>query len=493
MTLFERFRQYRIAHPDQTAFMAPMGDRYLSITWKKFTDDIALVAEVIREHATGKVVALLGENSYEWVVAHAACLFAGAVAVPVDGNLHPEDIVARLEKVKAATLVYSSLFRERASQVKSLMPGLALARFSNIKTDSFLNLAGQRLREGCPSIWDEGFRCDSERVSMLVFTSGTTSEPKAVMHSLRSLEAFCEFAMSRLSLKAGSRSMMILPLQHIFGICTTYLMLAFGVQVGICPDFRHLYSAVERFRVDFLFLVPALAEILAQKIKRHADTCRGALGHDIEFVLTGGAHLPQGVRSSLEELGIRVISAYGLTETCSLYSMDFSSSRPPSGTAGAAVMPPFGETRVSETGELLLKSPAVFKGYYADDKATARVLSADGWFSTGDLGTIDAAGDVRITGRKSRVLVFDSGKKVSPEELESKLLQLACIEEVFVCAETSSRVITAEVFSHSPSAEVERAVDTLNRKLPVYMRIRRVRFRDTPFPRTASGKIIVGK
>jgi long-chain acyl-CoA synthetase len=156
-------------------------------------------------------------------------------------------------------------------------------------------------------------------------------------------------------------------------------------------------------------------------------------------------------------------------------------------------MPPFGETRVSETGELLLKSPAVFKGYYADDKATARVLSADGWFSTGDLGTIDAAGDVRITGRKSRVLVFDSGKKVSPEELESKLLQLACIEEVFVCAETSSRVITAEVFSHSPSAEVERAVDTLNRKLPVYMRIRRVRFRDTPFPRTASGKIIVGK
>jgi long-chain acyl-CoA synthetase len=490
MNLFEKFREHRLSHPEETAFMSAMGDRFLPISWKTFTDDIALVAEVIRVHARGKVVALLGENSYEWIVAHAACIFAGAIVVPIDINLSPEDIVFRLKKVKAAVLVYSSQFRHKAVAVKSLFGEINIARFSNIQTDSFLNLASQRLLAGNASIWDEPIDPkNSERVSMYVFTSGTTSSPRAVMHSVSALEAFCEAASPRLQLKRSMRSLMMLPLQHIFGICTTYLMLAEGVHIGICPDFRRLYSDVERFRVNFVFLVPALAEILAKKISQHGVEELSA--NKLDFVLTGGAHLPRRTYEALTSLGIKVITAYGLTETCSMYSMDFRDGQVAPGSAGVSFADSQTQTKASAEGELLIKGPSVFKGYFEDEVSTQKVFTDDGWFKTGDLGKIDASNNVWITGRISRMIIFDTGKKVSPEEVESKITALPGIEEALVYSTGDDRVITAQIYSKLSKEAVEKLIFKLNRRLPVYMRIRELIIRDTPLPRTTSGKIKV--
>lgn len=488
MDLFERFREYRQSHPENTAFMASVGDRFLSISWKTFTDDIALVAEVIRVHARGKVIALLGENSYEWMVAHAACLFAGAVVVPIDTTLSPEDIVFRLKKVDALALVYSSLCREKAVAVKAIYGKINIARFSNIQTDSFLSLASQRLKAGKPSIWDEPVDTENpHRVSMYVFTSGTTSSPRAAMHTVAALEAFCDAASSRLHLRQGMRSLMVLPLQHIFGICTAYLMLAEGVHVGICPDFRRLYSAVERFRVNFIFLVPALADVLAKKIARH--DIEDPLPCRPEFILTGGAHLPDKTYGLLSTLGIKVLTAYGLTETCSMYSMDHVDGKVEPGSAGMSFSDAQTETKVSGEGELLIRGPSVFKGYFDDESSTKKAFTEDGWFKTGDLGRIDEDGNVWITGRISRIIIFDTGKKVSPEELESRMLALPGIEEALVYSRNNNRVIVAEVYSKLPKAAVEKAILKFNRKLPVYMRIREIVVRHTPLPRTASGKI----
>ena len=117
------------------------------------------------------------------------------------------------------------------------------------------------------------------------------------------------------------------------------------------------------------------------------------------------------------------------------------------------------------------------------------MLSPDGWFRTGDIGRIDADGFVWITGRAKRTIVLSSGKKIAPEELEGRLLACPGIAEVVVTGESESRTLTAEIYAEIPEADVRAAVAAVNSALPLYKRIKRVVVRDTPFPRTSSGKI----
>ena len=493
MDLFQTFLANRQDHPTDAAFLVTLGDRSVTISWRQFTDDIAVIAEVIRTGRPDGAVALLGENSYEWIVAHAACLFTGTTVVPIDVNLNPEQIAARLRKVKAAVLVHSSLYAEKAEATHKMCAGVLLANFGSVKTDLVMSLAKERLRLGKKSIWDD---CIVQRgdgaISMIVFTSGTTSSPRGVMIAIEALESFIDYASERLDISPGSKSLMILPLQHIFGMCVAYLLLAKRVPMGVCPDFRRLYDAVERFRADFLFLVPALAEILAKKISQKYSSAEEAFGNPLRWIAVGGAPLHNRVYNALTNLGVKVLGAYGLTETCSEYALSNSADVPVAGCAGLAATTGGVETKVSEDGELLIKGPCVFKGYYDEPLETAKVFTADGYFKTGDTGRIDDNGRVWVTGRISRTIVLDSGKKVSPEELEARVMELPGILECLVYDIDGTRTIVVEVYSQSREASIRRCIDELNKTLPVYMRIRKVLMRNEPFPRTTSGKIKTG-
>ena len=289
--VFEAFRRMREECPQRAAFLVTTGDRAIPITWRQFTDDIAVIVRIIQSYAPGGVIGLLGENSYEWMVAHAAVLFSGATAVPIDVNLDAADISRRLKSVDASALIHSALYGDKAREVGRLTPGLVVGGFGTRKTDLFLEAARAAMRFGVDSVWDVGAK--TADTAMIMFTSGTTSEPRGAELALAGVEAFCEGTAKALPMKLGDRSLMLLPLHHIFGICTAYLMLSKGVALGICPDFRRIYDAVERFRVNFLFLVPALAEILAQKIAHKGRSAEEALGHvpgalDHEDVRRGG-------------------------------------------------------------------------------------------------------------------------------------------------------------------------------------------------------------
>ena len=493
MNLFHTFLANRQEHSSESAFLVTSGDRSVSISWGQFTDDIAVVAELIRADRPQGAVALLGENSYEWIVAHAACLFTGVTVVPIDVNLNPEQIAARLRKVRAAVLVHSSLYAEKARAAHNMCAGVLIASFGSVKTDLVMALARERLRFGKKSIWEDApLERNEEAISMIVFTSGTTSMPRGVMITTQALESIIDYASERLDIRAGNRSLMILPLQHIFGMCVAYLLLSKRAAMGVCPDFRRLYDAVERFRADFLFLVPALAEILAKKISQKYVSAEAAFGSPLQWIAVGGAPLHRRVHDNLTILGVKVLGAYGLTETCSEYSLSNSSDVSLPGCAGLAARTGGVETKVSENGELLIKGPCVFKGYYEEPQETAKVMTEDGWFRTGDTGKIDEMGRVWVTGRISRTIVLDSGKKVSPEELEMRLMELPGIQECLVYEIDGTRTIVAEVYSQSSQKTVQRHIDELNKALPVYMRIRKVFTRDEPFPRTTSGKIKTG-
>jgi long-subunit acyl-CoA synthetase (AMP-forming) len=300
---------------------------------------------------------------------------------------------------------------------------------------------------------------------------------------------FCEYAQSRLKVKPGDRSLMVLPVHHIFGICAAYFMLAQGVALGVCPDFRRLYDTVGRFRVNCICLVPALAELLAEKIAQRASSVEEAFGSSIDWILIGGAPLSRRVYEKLLALGIQPLTAYGLTETTALFSIATVGEDPHIGSAGRACDLPGVEIKVTEDGILSVRGPNVMKGYYRDPEGTAKVLSSDGWFRTGDYGHIDDDGYVWITGRASRTIVFSSGKKVAPEELEERILSLPGIREVIVTGDSNTREIKAEIYAAVPESSVKRAVSALNGSLPVYKRIRTVVVRKEPFPRTDSGKI----
>ena len=494
--IFEAFKKMREERPFSAAFLVTSGDLALPITWKQFTDDIDIVVHLIRTYAPGARIGILGENSYEWVVAHAAILFSGAVAIPVDMNLTPLEIAERMKFTGAIALVHSSLYEDKAREAGKLTPGLVVAGFGTIKTERFLDRLRSAFGLG-DSIWrQDHLELDEDstgepQTSMLVFTSGTTSKPRGAELTINAIETFCDWAGTCLPMTAGDRSLMLLPLHHIFGICVVYLMLAHGVALGVCPDFRRIYDAFERFRVNFAFLVPALAEILAQKIQQKGDTAEAALGQPIDWILIGGAALPRRTYEHLTALGVKMITGYGLTETCAAYSITPLTGDPHVGAQGKASRAKDVETKVSPDGELLIKGPCVMKGYYKQPEKTAQVIDVDGWYHTGDIGHIDEDGFVWITGRASRTIILSSGKKIAPEELEEKLTALPGVKEAVVSGEGESREIKAEVYASISEDFTRKAIAALNLTLPVYKRIKKVVVRKEPFPRTSSGKIRV--
>lgn len=487
-TLFEAFKFNRDNRPDATAFLISSGDRSIPVKWAQFADDISAVAWVIRKYAPGGTIGLLGENSCEWITAHAACVFSGATVVPIEVTQSAPEIAERLRFTGAVALIHSALYTEKANDVKRLLPGLVIGGFGSRRTDFFIDKGRRAIADGECGLFD-GPPPDEDRTSMIVFTSGTTSKPHGAELTLRGMQTFVEFAQRQLRMKLGDRSLMVLPLHHIFGICTTYLMLAQGVALGVCPDFRRLYDTVERFRVNYIFLVPALAGILADKIAQRAASAEEAFGSPIDWILVGGAPLSRRVYENLRALGIKPLGGYGLTETTSLYSLAPIDDDPRVGSAGKVCDTPGVETKVSPDGMLMMRGPNVLKGYYRDPEHTSKALSPDGWFSTGDVGRIDEDGYVWITGRASRTIVLSSGKKVAPEELEERILALPGIREVVVSGDGERREIRAEIFASITDAAVRREVNELNSRLPVYKRIKTVFVRLEPFPRTASGKI----
>ena len=490
MDLFASFKRLRNEHPHLAAFRISAGDRSVPISWRQYTDDIAATIRIIEKYGPGSTIGLLGENSYEWMVSHAACLFGGATVVHVDPNIQPEEVARRLRFVGARALIHSALYNEKAEAVERLSPGLAVGGFGTRLTDAFLDEARTYIEKNKSGIFDrDNVALDRARTSMIVFTSGTTSEPRGAELTLAGIETFCESTLRALPMRVGDRSLMMLPLHHIFGICATYAMLAAGVTLGVCPDFRRIQDVAQRFRINFAFLVPALAEILAAKIERRGRNAEEVLGTRIEWIVTGGAPISRRAHERLQALGIRSLGAYGLTETTACYSMSRASEVFKPGSAGQISLAPGVEAKVSREGELLIRGPNVMKGYYKMPEKTAQAIDRDGWFHTGDRGRIDEDGFVWVAGRASRTIVLNSGKKVAPEELEEKILGLPGVLEVVVSGEGESRQIVAEIYASIPEAQVQAAVASLNRILPVYQRISRVVLRAEPFQRTSSGKI----
>lgn len=469
-------------------------------------------------------VAIIAHNCYEWCVSYLACLASGTVAVPVDRELSGEDIGAILDFADVKTvfcdaMAYEKLKNKAEIQIISL-------------DDGFYKL----LKKG-ESLQREGFvlkqKTDPDALAVLIFTSGTTGNPKGVMLTNKNICSDLFLVSENIKLNEADRSLSILPLHHTYETIALLMMLYCGGCIAFCGGIRYLRRSFEVFSPTVFVTVPLILEKLHEKILaeieskglrqkfRFASLMSSAVsdekkkklfadiheffGGRLEKIVVGAAAIQASAVEDFELFGFKIIIGYGLTE-CSPIIICNSVDDRTSDTVGR----PLKETEVKiaspdekGVGEILVKGPMVMQGYYKNSEATQQVFR-DGWFCTGDLGFVDKNGRYRINGRCKNVIVTKNGKNIYPEELEYRLNRNAYIAESLVYGEKGD-IVSCEILPDEEAIKtklkkrtvsedeiksvINEAVRGINRHLPSYKRIKKVTVRKEGFNKTTTHKI----
>ena len=416
---------------DRPALYFKPGFRYLSWSYRELWEGAGRVASLLQSRGIGKGdrVLLWAPNCPQWVLAYFGCVRAGVVLVPLDLRSAPE-FVARV----------SSKTRPKLAFVSSVTPG----RPEGFDVPELLLDRIEQESSAMPEpgpvdlVWND--------LVEVMFTSGTTGDPKGVMLTHGNLLSNMAGVTRYVSGKPTDRLLSILPLSHMFEQMGGLLVpLKAGANVTYLASLKPsvlLATAMER-RPTLMLLVPQALDLLMKSIERevarqgkqrlwelsHAVAGRmpnairriifrrvlKRLGGALQFVFSGGAALDPELGAKWERLGIRVIQGYGATEASPVISChtmerpDFRSSGPPV---------PGVEVRVAEDGELLVRGPNVTQGYWEAPGPTAAAFD-DGWYKTGDLGLIDEQGFVHVRGRKKDMIVLPNGQNVYPEDVEA--------------------------------------------------------------------------
>ena len=501
------------------AYVYPRGYRHerwsyarVAATAYQFARELAA-----RNIAKGDAVLLWSPNSAEWVAAFLACALSGVIAVPVDDASSP-DFARRISQQVRTRLVLCP--RERAplfeqSRVASINPVDLTAAIAHHSTDRFRPIAIQ------PSDTLE-----------IVFTSGTTAEPKGVVLTHANVASNLAPIATEIAkyLKYERffhplRFLNLLPLSHVFGqFLGIFLPPLLGATVVLEDTFNptEIIATIHCERVSVLVAVPRLIDSLKQKIERdlvadsdseksarrrasfNADFTRAASQHSLRrwwtfrrirrpfgwkflAIISGGAALNPGTEEFWHRLGYAVVQGYGLTETTSLISLNhpFHTSR---GSIGKVL--PGRELRLGDDGEILVRGSGVASGYW-NGRELAPVAGDEGWYRTGDLGAFDDEGNLFFKGRKKEVIVTPAGMNVYPEDLEAALRAQKEVRDAVVVglerggnAEACAVVILAD-----RSEDAKQVVDRANQTLAEYQKMRQwFIWPDDDFPRTTTGK-----
>ena len=397
----------------------------------------------------GDKVAILGENSAEWAISYFAIQWAGCIAVPLDarGDMKTLKYILDFASTKAifTTKNFESVISEFLQQSDSLKNLLLLEEIDEITVKYEYGLQKTAVKP--------------DDLCEILFTSGTTGNPKGVMLTHKNIMSNIEDIYSILDINPGDRILSILPIHHAYektgGFLSTFYS---GVTIyhgsGLLNP-REMLNDLKYVKPTVWINTPLILEKLFSRIKRELENQSGLkgliikllpkktigkkikkeLGLDkLKLLVSGGAALPQWVSNGLEDLSFQLIQGYGLSETSPLITAN-----PPSNPRNSSVgmVIPSDEVEIRETdsdgnGEIYVKGPNVMIGYYNNQEATKEVLSPDGWLNTGDIGYFDEDGYLYLTGRKKYVIVTPGGKNVFPEELEQKFLKSPLIEEIMV-------------------------------------------------------------
>ena len=412
----------------------------------------------------GDRVAILSENRPEWATAEFGTLLIGGVIVPIYPTLTAEQSAFMIADSGARVAFVSTV-----EQLKKLQAIRAATKLEKIVVMDYIGIPDaipmHRLMHGGPTARDAEFDAAAlavppDELATIIYTSGTTGAPKGAMLTQGNLASNLIHSLDDYPMGPGDLSVSFLPLSHITARHVDYAMYYHGVTVAFCPYIDQLHAALPEVRPTVFVAVPRVyekirgrAEALTKSGIKHricqwalqvgrrhrheilagkrptasswklADKLvfsklRQALGGHVRIYISGGAPLGRDLAEWYADMGIRIHEGYGLTETSPVIALN-SPSAHRIGTVGHPL--PNVEVRIADDGEILVRGPSVFKGYWNMPEETAAAFTPDGFFKTGDVGHLDADGFLSVTDRKKDLIKTSGGKFVAPQPIERKL------------------------------------------------------------------------
>lgn len=518
---------------------------HIKITYNQFVKDIkALGTALINLGLSKKRIAIIAPNRYEWCVSYLAITTSDMVVVPLDKSLpnnEIEDLIIR-SKVEAVIFDehYNEVFQKIADKKNSDISFYICMDNSDkfITYSSLLEKGNLLLSQGYNNY--DNVEINNKEMSIMLFTSGTTSISKAVALSQLNI---CEdiYSLAQMTdIRKEDTFLSFLPLHHTFESTCTFLYGTFsGITVAFCDGIKYVQKNLAEFKVTGFVCVPLMLEIMYKKImkgieekgktklvKNMSKICNGLLhvgidirrkvfkeildnlGGKLRILIAGGAAMGKEAIQGFLDLGINLLQGYGLTETSPVVAGENDKFK----RCGSVGFPLPGITVKIDNpneegiGEIAVKAPTVMIGYVENENATKEVLK-DNWFYTGDLGYFDKDGFLFVTGRKKDVIVLKNGKNIFPEELEILINKLPYVSESMVfgrpCEDGDYKISAKIVYNKDMLDETHPNIsnedllnlvwndikENVNHKMPAYKYIREIILTDKPLIKTTTQKV----
>lgn len=525
-------------YKDAIAIQEKKNKKIVSYTYGQLRDDVyALGTKLIDMGLKDKHIAIVGENSYNWIVSYLAIITGVGVAVPLDKELDSEQISKLLEKGDASAVLFSKGFLSSIDEIieNSKLEFAACLNDTDKYTDvqTLINEGRQLINEGS-TVYEDSI-VNVNELNVIMFTSGTTGFNKGVMISQNNLLVNIEQSCKAFGIY--HKTVAVLPFHHIYeNVCGMIAPITVGMTLFINDSLKYLSKDLKLAQPELEIMVPLFLETMEKSIRAQLKRMNlektfensikfsnfllkfgidlrrllfrkvhANFGGKLKAIVCGGAALKPELITFFGDIGITIHNGYGITECTPLISVNLNKKGDhfSVGKIFSSCEVKIDNKNEEGIGEILVKGPNVMMGYYKDDESNEKSFT-NGWFRTGDYGSIDADENLAICGRKKNLIVLSNGKNVHPEELEGYIYEMMpYVKESLVYIDKNkkgSEVISTYVyldqdFSSGKSLEelesiLKEDLKKVNKKLPSFKKIQHIYIKEEEFEKNSSKKII---
>ena len=519
---------------------------YVEKTYEQVGKDIkSFSTELLNKGLEQKKVILIGNNRYEWCISYLAVTSGNMIIVPLDKALPNNEIENLVTRSEAEIAIFDKKYLEVMKKLKKdtnvnlqMLICMDNVKDSEVENFSILLQKGEELIKNDDNQYDN-IEVNPEKMSVMLFTSGTTNIPKAVMLSQKNICANLSDFASWVKLYPTDTLLSFLPIHHTFECTVTFLYGFYsGCTVAFCDGLKYIQKNLAEYKVSVFVAVPLVMETMYKKIQKAINDQGKAklihtmikisnaflkckidlrkiifkqildnLGGNIRLVLYGAAPMNKETIVGFNNFGIELVQGYGLTETSPVIAAESDKEKMP-GSVGLAL--PSLNVKIDNPdengeGEILVKGPSVMMGYYNNEEENKRAFK-DGWFRTGDYGYITENGFIYVTGRKKDIIVLRNGKNVYPQEIEFLINKIPYVTESLVyqrgknntdtmlCAKiVYDKDLIKEKLGDKTEKEYEKIiwekVKEINQELPVFKHIKHITITTEPLIKTTTQKV----
>lgn len=522
---------------------------YYEVSYKKFRHDIYYLGNsLIKDGYSRSHIAVVGANSFKWMVTYFAVAASNNVIVPIDKELTTDNMLDILRDSDSVMVFGDKKYiKELVARKDELPDGFKFCCFDELEAenvisfDEYFEMGRQLYKDGVKSLND--VKVDKDAVSAILFTSGTTGVSKGVCLSQYNICFDVTSVASVVKVNPTDSCLSVLPMHHTYEFAIELVFVLSGGCISFSRGLRYIMQDMKEVKPTIFVAVPLMLEKFHAKIMKKIYAKNGGklifkagkyaskagrtfgtrnvsrklfaevienFGGQIRLIVTGASALDPRVAEDFINMGIDIYIGYGLTETSPILSVN-NDKLMLTNSVGTPI--PGVEMKIYNpddlgVGEIWARGPNLMKGYYKNPEATAEVIMPNGWFRTGDLGVVDEHNCFRITGRCKNVIVTKNGKNIFPEEVEVYLNGNPFIEESLVYGEESGNdetLVSAQIYPNYEKIkenlkrqeltkdevyeQIASAIREVNKKLPPYKKVMNFDVREEEFVKTTTKKI----